>query len=194
MGVIRITADNMNISRTIEVFCCFIVSFLMVVIISCIGAKRILKDAGSEAQAEWDNLLRAVQERNEGIPSLVERFRDVEVGRAKLVAGLLESRSMLMRASDPNVVIAATDRMDVGLMEIESIMKVSPKLETNAPFMVEWSHIVKISRRTATARRNYNNSARLHNRLLTPFPQNMLISLFGYSPLPIYKEARLLGE
>ncbi len=156
--------------------------------------RPIVQEIRFEARAEWDGYTRAVKDRNDMIPGLVEAIRGFEPGHTKITAGLLETRAIIIRAGDPAAFVTAANEMDRLLAQIEKMARANPKFEAYPPFASNWKTILKISRRAYINRRNYNNIAGIYNKLLHPFPQNILMSAFGYTPLSIFPGPSELGE
>jgi LemA protein len=181
-------------NRFIQSVVTFVFAFLVISTGSLMSLKPVLLETRREAQADWDALIRAVRERNDSIPSLVEAVRAFEPGHAKLLFELNETRALVMRTIDPHALVQAINDQDAKLEFIEKMAKGNAGLEKHPPFALYWTRIAKTSRLANNARRNYNNAARVYNRLLTPFPQNMLVSVFGYIPLNIYPEVARIGE
>jgi LemA protein len=176
----------MTVSRLIEFGFCFLVALLVLTMISFLTLRPTLQELRSEAQGEWESFLRAVSERNELIPGLVEAIKGFEPGHGQLAEGSLEARSMAMRARDPDQIVALADEVEHHLAQMERLVQARPELGQYSPFASRWEQVVRLSRRVTETRGAYNKSAMLYNRLLTPFPQNILTTVFGYVPLSVY--------
>jgi LemA protein len=169
-------------------------AFLTLAVLSFLSIRPILKDSRIEAKAEWDAFMRAVKERNELLPGVIEAMKGFEPGHGRMVESALEARSIAMRATDPDKIVASIDDIDRNLAQLEKVVQSKPELAQYPPFSKHWKRVLNISRRVNSARKDYNNSVRLYNRLLTPFPQNMLTTLFGFVPLIEYPPIRSVGE
>jgi LemA protein len=180
--------------RIIEIGFSFLVAFLFLIVVSFISMRPVLHEVRYEARAEWDSFNRAVKERNDLVPPLLETLRGFEPGQGKLAAGLLESRGVSMRTQDQNALVSSVNETDSYLLQIEKLGKSNLELEKHPSFAGQWKAVVKASQRIHNRRKRYNDIARLYNRMLTPFPQNLLASLFGYVPLAIYKEAPTVAD
>jgi LemA protein len=183
----------MSLSRVIEFCFALLVAFLILIFVSFASIRPILNEARMEAKAEWAGFLRAVAARNEIIPGLVEAVRGFESGHAKLAEKILESRSVSIRSSDPDVVVASVDQMDRFLGQIEKLAQVNRDLSRYPPFDMEWKRTQQATYRITCARRCYNTNAASYNRLLMPFPQNLLATIFGFLPLREYPALRTTG-
>lgn len=179
----------MKLSRVIEFCCSVLLAFLVLVVIAFLTMRPVLQDVRLEAVAEWDGFIRAVRDRNDALPGLVEALRGFEPGHAKLAEGLLESRSVSSRYSDPAGIVAAVDELERLLIQVESLALARPSLNQYPPFAVQWKKIAITTQRVASRRNNYNSAAKLYNQLLTPFPQNLLATVFGFVPLEAYPPA-----
>jgi LemA protein len=163
-----------------------LLAFLVLSVISFVSMRPILKQARIGAKAEWDAFTRGAMQRNDLLPSLVEGLKGFETGHSRLTERLMEARSVSMRAVDPDRIVAAVDETDRTIEQISKIVQASPDLARHPPFKKPWKQVSAISQRICAARKDYNRSVELYNRLLTPFPQNMLAALFGFVPLTEY--------
>jgi LemA protein len=183
----------MRLLKFIQILITFLVAFLTVVVVSFLMLRPILKEVRMEARAEWSAFARAIPERNNLIPGLIESFKGFEPGHTRLVERLLQARSISMRSYDPDRIVAAIDEIDRTLEEVRKLGQSKPGLAQYPPFTAQWSKIEKTSLRISRQRDQYNSAARSYNRLLGVFPQNLLVAAFGFVPLKIYPAIRLPG-
>lgn len=177
---------NVRTSRIIEFCFSFLVAFLALSVISFLSLRPVLKEVRFEARAEWDGFVRAVKERNELLPGLIEAVKGFEPGHTRLAESLLEARSISVRATDPSGLVAAVDDIERCLVQIDNLAKTRSGLEQYPPFAGNWKRVVKLTQRISWLRSTYNADVRLYNHLLTPFPQNFITSAFGFVPLTDY--------
>ncbi|MFH1114398.1 MAG: LemA family protein [Pseudomonadota bacterium] len=176
----------MTVSRLIEFGFSFLTALLVLTVISFLTLRPTLRELRSEARGEWESFLHAVNERNELIPGLVEAIKGFEPGHGDLAEESLAARAMAMRVRDPDRIVALVDEMERHVAQMERLVQARPELGRYPPFASRWEQVMKIGRRVTENRRAYNKSAKLYNRLLTPFPQNILTTVFGYVPLTAY--------
>jgi len=184
----------MPLSRIIELGSALLAAFLVLSVISFLSMRPILHQARIEAKVEWDAFTRAASQRNDLVPSLVEGLKGFEAGHSQLTERIMEARSVYIRAGDPDRIVAAVDDMDRAIVQIKRIVQASPDLDRHPPFEKPWKQVSAISRRISAGRKDYNRSVRLYNRLLTPFPQNMLTAVLGFVPLTEYPAPLAMGE
>lgn len=183
----------MSVSRLIEFCTCFLVALVVLTVISFMTLRPTLREVRSEAKADWDAFIRAVNQRNELLPGLVEAVKGFEPGHGRLAERSLAARSTAMRSKDPDNIVASVDDIERHLTQIGRLVHARPDLGRYIPFAGHWEEVLKLTRQVSSARSAYNKSARLYNRLLTPFPQNMLTAVFGFVPLNVYPEVRVSG-
>jgi hypothetical protein len=181
----------MTASRVVEFSFSFIIAFLVLVLISFLTLRPILRESNLEARAEWDAFRRAVAERNDLLPGMVEGLRGFQPGLGKLAEKVLETRVISLRAIDPDAIVASVDGMDGYLAELERLAQSNPALEKYPPFGTVWKKVQALNQRIRFLRENYSRIARLHNRLLTVFPQKLLAVVFGFVPLKEYPSKRV---
>jgi len=181
----------MTVSRVVEFSFSFIIALLVIILISFLTLRPMLKGINLEARADWDAFRRAVAERNDLLPGMMEGLRGFQPGLAKLAEKVLETRGISLRAVDQDAIVASVDAMDGYLAEIERIAQSNPALEKYAPFATLWKKAKVLTQRIRFLRDDYSRIARLHNRLLTAFPQNVLAAVFGFVPLKEYPPKRV---
>ena len=79
----------MKLLKLIQILITFLLAFLTVVVVSFLMLRPVLKEVRMEAKAEWAAFARAVPERNDLIPGLIESFKGFESGHTKLAERLL---------------------------------------------------------------------------------------------------------
>jgi LemA protein len=184
----------MTLSRIVEFGVSFLMAFLLIVMASFLTLRPTLHEVRSEARGEWEGFLRAVKDRNEALPGLVEAVRGFEPTYARAVERLLESRSIAARSKDPGTIVASVDDMERQLRQIQKLAESQPGLDQYPPFAAHWKKVGMLSARIAFMRQSYNSSTGVYNRLLTAFPQSLLTAAFGFVPLTAYPLPRTIGE
>ena len=184
----------MRLLKLIQVLIVFLVAFLTLVVASFLMLRPVLKEVRMEAKAEWAAYARVIPERNNLIPGLIESFKGFEPGHTKLAERLIQARSISMRSSDPDRVVAAVDEIDRVLEEVRKLSRSKPALAQYPPFEAQWTKVEKTSLRISRNRAQYNSTASSYNRLLGVFPQNLLAAAFGFVPLNIYPAIGLAGD
>jgi LemA protein len=176
----------MRLFRIIEILISMLLAFLMLMTVSFLMLRPTLKEIRMEARAEWAALARAIPERSNLLPGLVESFKGFESGHARMTERLTQARSISTRSTDPDRIIAATDEIDRTLEDIRKIAESKSDLAQYPPFATQWKKVEKVSLRISRQRVQYNNTATTYNRLLAVFPQNLVAAAFGFVPLNIY--------
>lgn len=180
--------------RFTSIIITFLITFVIIAIVSFMSLRPILNETRYDARAELDSFMRSVKDRNDFLPALLEIIKTFEPGQSKLVTSLLETRAICMRSNDPNAISPLVIEIDRYLVQLEKILKNNSKLEANQTFAAQWRIISKLSARIYNSRRNYNNIARIYNKMLKPFPQNLIIFILGYSQLHLYQETQGIGD
>lgn len=179
----------MSASKIVEFSFCFLLAFLIVVVVSCLSARPILNQVKDEAAENWISLRKTVEERNELLPGLLESLRGFQPVQGQLVEKLMESRAISMCTTDSDAFVAALDDMDGYLSTIAKYAESDPKLEKHPPFSAPWTRVRILCQRVRFLRGDYNRSAGLYNRLVAAFPQNLMAALFGFQPMKQYQDS-----
>jgi LemA protein len=184
----------MSLSRIIEFSFYVLVAFLILATLSFFSLRPMLRQVRAEAAAEWVDFMGAIKKRNEMLPGLIEAIRGFESGHGQLIAKLLETRSILMRPTGADGVVAAVDEMERRLIQVEKLVSAGSGLGGYPPFARQWKRVLKITQKVNRLRSDYYRSVRLYNGLLEAFPQNLVATLFGFVPLTVYPRAHWAGE
>ena len=172
--------------RIVELVCAALVAFLLVVTISFLLLRPTLKEIRTEARSEWAGFIRSVAERNSLIPGLIESYKGFESGHSRFVERLMQARSISIRSTDPDRIVASVDEINGLLEEIGKLAQSKPGLAQYPPFAMQWKKVEKINHRMSRQRAQYNAIAGSYNRFLNVFPQNLLAVAFGFVPLNVY--------
>jgi len=180
----------MTVPRIIDLSVSFILAFVAITLISFLSLRPVLNECHEEVLSEWEAFLYEVGERNKLLPGLIEAVRGYETGHGKLAAQLLEARAISTRSTDPDKIVAAVDGIEEALDKVEKLVRARPEIDRYPPFTAHWEQIVRGSLKVSLMRKAYNKSARLYNRLLRAFPQNVLAAAFGFVPINEYAPVR----
>jgi len=119
------------------------------------------------------------------IPSLVE----VVKGYAKHETDTLQEVTRMRSASQVNDLNSAiNNEMKIGdaLKSLLVMVENYPELKANTNFLDLQERLSKMEEEIAFSRRYYNGSVRGYNNLCQMFPWNLIASMFGHKPLPMY--------
>jgi LemA protein len=158
----------------------------MLSLVSFLTLRPTLKEIRGEARAQWEGMVNLARERNDQVQGVVEVLKGFGVIQNKWGEKILEERSILLRAADPDTIISSINETDQRLTKLGQIADSSEELKNHFGFANQWSRIVATNRELRLRRMNYNETAKMYNSLLTPFPQNMLATIFGFVPLNRY--------
>ncbi|MGC8660819.1 MAG: LemA family protein, partial [Desulfomonilaceae bacterium] len=131
------------------------------------------------------------RDRNDQVQGVVEVLKGFGVIENKWGEKILEERSILLRAADPESIINSINETDQKMAKLRQITDSSPELKNHAGFSSQWARIIATDRELRLQRMNYNETAKMYNSLLNPFPQNMLATIFGFVPLHRYPANRV---
>ncbi len=184
----------MAYQRAVEFLFTLILACFVIFSISFFSLKPVLLDGREITATQWDAFVRAMADRNGMLPGLAEALRSFEPRYIKVSQALLDARAVSLRISGPQKIIKAANDLDRALDLVEKETKTNGTLLDYGPFSSQWKSVQRESRRVYYARKSYNTSARMYNLLLRPFPQNLLTSAFGYTPLPAYDEGVFRGD
>jgi LemA protein len=184
----------MSVPRIIDLAVCLLLVFVLTAVVSFLSLRPMLAEFRAGAKSEWEGFVREARERNRLIPGLVEAFQAFESGHSRLAAKMLEASAVSTRSDDPARIVAAVNEMETCLTQVERLLDSSPEMGRHTPFAGNWKKIERSTYRINLARQAYNKSARAYNGLLNAFPQNLLVTVFGFVPLGEYPTVRTMAD
>ena len=173
-------------SRLVEFSCSVLVAFMMLSIISFLTLRPTLKDIRNEARTQWEGMVTLARDRNEQVQGIIEVLKGFGVMETKLGEKMLEERSILLRATDPESIMISIDETDQRMTKLIQIADSASELKNHSGFRTQWARIIATDSELKVRRTNYNETAKMYNSLLNPFPQNMLATILGFVPLHRY--------
>ncbi len=123
-----------TMSRLIEFSCSVLVAFIMLSLVSFLTLRPTLKEIRGEARAQWEGMVNLARERNDQVQGVVEVLKGFGVIQNKWGEKILEERSILLRAADPDTIISSINETDQRLAKLGQIADCSEEAKKSLQF------------------------------------------------------------
>ncbi|MCR5679234.1 MAG: LemA family protein [Prevotella sp.] len=138
-----------------------------------------LRNKVNEAFATMDVLLK---KRFDLIPSLVE----VVKGYARHESDVLQEVTRLRSTASRGAQLKGEVKISDALKGLFVVAEAYPDLKANGNFLKLQDQLVRMEDEISLSRRYYNGSVREYNNRCQLFPMNLIASLFGFKPMPMF--------
>jgi len=166
---------------------------IAILVISFIGTYNGLVSRREEVDAAWSQIDVQLQRRHDLIPNLVATVKEYAAHEEEVFASVAEARSKLAGAASISEMAEADAELSSALSRLLAIAEAYPELKANQNFINLQDELAGTENRIATARRDYNQTARSYNTSIRRFPTNIIAGMFGFESVD-YFEASEAGR
>jgi LemA protein len=166
---------------------------IAILVISFIGTYNGLVSRREEVDAAWSQIDVQLQRRYDLIPNLVATVKEYAAHEEEVFASVAEARSKLAGAASISEMAEADAELSSALSRLLAIAEAYPELKANQNFINLQDELAGTENRIATARRDYNQTARSYNTSIRRFPTNIIAGMFGFESVD-YFEASEAGR
>lgn len=121
-----------------------------------------------------------LQRRADLIPNLVNTVKGYTQQEQKIVEMITEAREKMVGATSVSEKADANNELTSALKNLMVIIENYPDLKSSENFIQLSDELAGTENRIAVARRDYNNSVKDYNLVITKFPNNILAKMFGF--------------
>lgn len=149
------------------------------------------------------NVQTAYQQRADLIPNLVATVKNYAEYEAKTLEAVVEARAKATATTlDANNLTeenikafqAAQDQMSNALSRLLVTVEQYPDLKANQNYLDLQSQLESCENAIATARKQFNETARDYNTAVRRFPANLIAGLFGFDKKPYFEASEAAQE
>jgi len=123
----------------------------------------------------------------------VATVKEYAAHEEEVFASVAEARSKLAGAASISEMAEADAELSSALSRLLAIAEAYPELKANQNFINLQDELAGTENRIATARRDYNQTARSYNTSIRRFPTNIIAGMFGFESVD-YFEASEAGR
>lgn len=157
-----------------------IVVLAVLLIGACVGGYNSLVSGRENIDNQLANIDTQLQRRNDLIPNLVNTVNGYTDHESEVLAQVSDARAKLAGASSTAEKSAADGELSSALSRLLMVVENYPNLKADTQFSALTDELAGTENRIATARKDYNDAARVYNTEIKKFPKVLFANLFGF--------------
>lgn len=129
-----------------------------------------------------------LQRRADLIPNFVATVKGYSDYEQSTLTAVTEARAAVGKAQTVSEVDAASTELDKAIsVWVNAVTEAYPDLKTNTQYVALQDELAGTENRIATARRDYNNTAKQYNLKVRSFPSNIIAGMFGFEKADLFE-------
>ena len=162
-----------------------ILAIALVVIIALVGAfsskYNKFVDMQESVESAQSDVSIYLQRRADLIPNFVETVKAYSLHEQETYTAVTEARSAVTQADSVEERAQASARLDSAIdIWVNAVTEAYPELKADAQYIALQDELAGSENRIATARNDYNKTAKEYNSAIRKFPSNIVASMFGF--------------
>ena len=122
-----------------------------------------------------------LQRRADLIPNFVETVKAYSLHEQETYTAVTEARSAVTKASTVEEQAEASAQLDSAIdIWVNAVTEAYPELKADTQYIALQDELAGSENRIATARNDYNETAKEYNTAIRKFPANIVASMFGF--------------
>ena len=165
-----------------------VAAVIIIIVLAVSGTYNSLvssKEAVDNAQAQISVQL---QRRADLIPNFVATVQGYSDYEQETFTAVTEARAAVSGAGTASEQAEASEQLDSAIsVWVNAITEAYPELKANEQYQALQYELAGTENRIATARKDYNESAREYNVSVKKFPKNIIAGMFGFSEVDYFE-------
>jgi LemA protein len=162
-------------------------AILVLILLFTVAIFNRLVRLRNRLQNAWSDIDVQLKRRHDVVPNLVEAARGYMQHERATLEEVTRARSQAVAsAADPGARIPAEMLLSGAIGNLFLRSENYPQLRAAQNFQLLQEQLTSTENRIAYARQFYNECVRQYNTSLAAFPQNLLATLFGFSPAALF--------
>lgn len=155
---------------------------------SVIGSYNGLVEMSESVETASSNISTQLQRRSDLIPNLVSVVKGYSEHELETYKAVTEARNALNNANDIGEQAEANASLNSALdIWVNAVTEAYPELKADAQFIALQDQLEGTENRIATARKDYNDSAKEYNTNIRKFPKSIIASIFGFEKVEYFE-------
>lgn len=164
-----------------------VIAVIVIIAIMMISGYNGMVSKKENVESALSDLDVMLQRRADLIPNLVNTVKGYTSHENKIVNKVIEARTKLVNASSIEEKSNANDELTNSLNSLMVVAENYPDLKASQNFIQLSDELAGTENRIAVARKDYNNVAKVFNTTIKKFPNNLLVSIFGFNQVEYFK-------
>jgi len=140
-----------------------------------------------ESQNAWAQIDVQLKRRHDLIPNLVETVKGYAKHEQGTLEKVIQARNAAVSAQGVNNQIQAENQLSGALRQLFALSEAYPDLKANTNFLGLQEELKSTENRIGFSRQHYNDSVGKYNASLMRFPNNIVASFTGFTPVGFYE-------
>ncbi|MBR6902961.1 MAG: LemA family protein [Clostridia bacterium] len=129
-----------------------------------------------------------LQRRADLIPNFVATVKGYSDYEQSTLTAVTEARASVGKAQTVSEVEQASSELDRAIsVWVNAVTEAYPDLKANANYVALQDELAGTENRIATARKDYNDTAKEYNLKVRSFPSNIIASIFGFDRAELFE-------
>lgn len=163
-----------------------ILAVVIVIALFVISVYNNLVKARQKVKNAWSQIDVQLQRRFDLIPNLVECVKGYMSHEADVLEKVTSLRSSWANAKTVDEKSNLDNQLTGALKTIMAVSENYPDLKANQNFTSLQSSLSETENKISFARQFYNDTVTMYNTRLEVFPDNIVASMFGFKPEPLF--------
>lgn len=164
-----------------------VIGVLALLGITVAGSYNGLVSGREEVNKHLGQIDNQLQRRSDLIPNLVATVKEYAGHEKEIFEQVAEARTKLAGATSVSEKSEAELGLNSALARLLAIAENYPDLKANTNFINLQDELAGTENRIATARKDYNDHAKLYNTKVQRFPTNIIAGMFGFEKVDYFQ-------
>ncbi len=159
-----------------------IVFVVIIVLIGAFSSKyNKFVDMQESVESAQSDVSVYLQRRADLIPNFVETVKAYSLHEQETYTAVTEARSAVTKAGTVEEQAEASAQLDSAIdIWVNAVTEAYPELKADAQYIALQDELAGSENRIATARNDYNETAKEYNTAIRKFPANIVAGMFGF--------------
>ena len=165
-----------------------IVLILIIIAVSVIfGGRNNMVTKELEVDKAWAQVQNVYQRRLDLIPNLANSAKGYMQLEKDIFTAIAEARAGIQSAASPSQLETANQGINSFIRDLKVIVEDTPELKASETVRDLMTQLEGTENRVAVERMRFNEAVQDYNTYIRLFPNNMVASLFGFTPKEFFE-------
>ncbi|MCQ2440517.1 MAG: LemA family protein [Clostridia bacterium] len=158
-----------------------IIAVIIILILAIVSGYNGLVEKSEAVEDARSSISTQLQRRADLIPNFVSTVKGYSNYEQETYTAVTQARSAVQNASTVSEQQRAASQLDGAIsVWVNAVTEAYPELKANEQYRALQDELAGTENRIATARRDYNNSAKSYNVSVRRFPNSIIAGIFGF--------------
>ena len=165
-----------------------VIAVIVILVGSLIGSYNGLVESREEVSQMQSEISNQLQRRADLIPNFVATVKGYSDYEQETFTAVTNARAAVANANSVGEQANASAQLDSAIdIWVNAVTEAYPELKANENYIALQDELAGTENRIATARRDYNSSAKNFNVKIKKFPRSILAGIFGFDAFEYFE-------